>query len=162
MPLQLWRPEVELETLRSQMDRMMRDTERIFATFLPQLRQAPSPERVGTMTRTWIPNCDMHLSNDEVILQCELPGIDPAHVEVNTTRNTISIKGEVKEEACADMECVMHERITGPFWRQLTLPEEINSEQAKAQFKHGLLTVRAPLARPSQRRPHKVPIEAGK
>lgn len=161
MPLQLWRPETELETLRGQMDRMMRDTERLFATFLPQLRQTPS-ERAGATSRTWVPTCDMHVSNNEVIVQCELPGVDPANVEVNTTRNSISIKGEMKEDFCADKECVVHERITGTFWRQLTLPEEINSEQAKAQFKNGMLTVRAALAQPSQRQPHRVQIEAGK
>ena len=162
MPLQLWRPETEFETLRSQMDRMMRDTERLFATFLPHFRQG-MPERTGNGPRTWVPSCDLHVSNNELVVQCELPGVDPGAVEVNTTRNSIAITGEMKEEeTCKDKECVIHERITGRFWRQLTLPEEINAEQAKAQFRNGMLTIRAPLAQPSQHKAHKVAIEAGK
>lgn len=162
MPLQLWRPESEFETLRSQMDRMMRDTERLFTTFLPQLRQPPAAQ-VGTAARAWVPAIDLHMSNNEVIIQCELPGVDPAAVDVNTTRNTVSISGDMKEEEiCRDMECVVHERVTGRFWRQLTLPEEIKPEDTKAQFKNGMLTIRAPLAQAAQRRPHKVAIEAGK
>ena len=148
------------DTLSQQMDRMMRDTERLFATFIPQLRQ-PQGERRGEMARLWQPTCDMHMADNDLVVQCDLPGVDPNAVEVNTTRNSITISGEMKEE-CTGPECVMHERMTGRFLRQITLPEEINSDQVKAQFKNGMLTVRAPLAETSRRRPHKVAIESAK
>jgi HSP20 family protein len=50
------------------------------------------------------------------------------------------------------------ERSYGRFYRMIPLPEGAEAEQAKADFKDGVLTVRAPLSE-QHRRGRKIPID---
>jgi HSP20 family protein len=93
----------------------------------------------------FLPQVDVSETDREVLISAELPGIEQKHVEVMLTGNTLTIKGEKKEEKEADQDDFHHsERSYGFFQRDVELPQGISADGAKAKFKNGVLKVTIP------------------
>jgi HSP20 family protein len=74
--------------------------------------------------------------------------------------NMLQISGEVKQEQQEQgHQWVLRERRYGRFQRTLTLPRPVESDQANAEFEHGILTVTLPKAQ--EARAKSIPIRSG-
>ncbi|MBM3260055.1 MAG: Hsp20/alpha crystallin family protein [Candidatus Sericytochromatia bacterium] len=157
MALRLWFPQTELDSVRQQMNRMVRDTERLFATFLPAL--ASRPGETGT---TWMPSpaCDLPVGEDTSVLVLELPGIEARNLTIEAHEDGITISGSQSEEHVIECETLVHEGTAGKFQRQLALPCAIDPERTSAQLKNGLLTIKMLHKAGSRPRGRHVPIAA--
>ena len=109
----------------------------------------------GAMAR--IPRVQMHDAGDVVELTAEMPGIDPSNVSVNVEGDVLTISGEQRAEE--DREGERSERYAS-YYRQIGLPDGINTEQAQASSKNGMLTIRFPKTR-SNARKIEIAIEQG-
>ncbi len=89
---------------------------------------------------------DFFRENDkEVHIQVELPGLDEKDVEILLTENSLTIKGEKKEEEEDKGKDYYHvERSYGPFQRVIPLPEGMDTQKAEAKFKKGILSISLP------------------
>lgn len=86
---------------------------------------------------------------DDILVRCELAGIDPQDVDVRITDQGVTIRGERKaEEVDRRRGAFRSERFYGAFSRTIGFPVPVDSEQATATFRHGLLEVRAPKRNP--------------
>ena len=96
----------------------------------------------------------------EDILDMELPGCTDKDVQINLKDRVLSISSakEQKEEK-TEGEFLIKERRTSRFARSFTLPEDINGEKVKAEFKNGLLSVLIPRKPEAQSR--SIAITAG-
>ena len=91
------------------------------------------------------PTTDLSETDKELIVTMELPGIEEKDIEVNLTRNTLTVSGEKKqEESKEEKGWYRMERHYGSFARTLPLPCEVDVEKIDATFKNGVLKVKLP------------------
>jgi len=102
----------------------------------------------GTATgRTWLPPVDMYTTNDDLVLNVELPGVDENDVNVSITGDLLTIKGERRFENQAKEQDVLHiERTYGKFERMIQLPMAVQADRVKATYQDGLLEIKLPKA----------------
>ncbi len=103
------------------------------------------------LSGVWSPAVDVSENEQEVLVQAEVPGVDPKQIDVNISGNQLTISGEKKETAekkdkdyyCSEIRC-------GAFRRMIPLPEGIDAEKVQAQYANGVLTIRIPKTRVAQ------------
>jgi len=115
------------------------------------------PDRLG---RGELP-IDMYQTANEVIVKASLPGVKPEEVDISITGDTLTIKGEHKEEQEVKQEDYFRkERYYGAFSRSLVLPVQVQSDKAEATFENGILTLTLPKA--EEVKPKQIKIKARK
>ena len=95
----------------------------------------------------WTPAVDVREEENALVLELELPGVNPEHVEVTAENGVLTIRGEKRSERKEGDEqrrWFMVERTHGAFHRAFQLPKGVDESQIEAAFEHGLLTVRVP------------------
>lgn len=98
-----------------------------------------------TGIRPWSPAVDIFETENELVLKADLPGAEPNHVELKIENGTLTVKGERKFESEKNEKGYHRiERAYGSFARSFTLPETVDVEKVKADFKHGVLSVTLP------------------
>ena len=91
------------------------------------------------------PQVDLSANDHEYRLTLEIPGVSEKDVSVSVSGNTLTIKGEKKQEKEEkDKEFYRIERRYGSFQRVLSLPEDVDHDGFKATFKNGVLIVTMP------------------
>src|SRR5512136_2999684 len=91
------------------------------------------------------PPIDAAETESELIVNVEIPGVDPKDIDVSLSGDTLFIEGEKKpetEEKEEDYHLV--ERNYGSFTRSIRLPVEVQSDKISASYKNGVLTVVLP------------------
>lgn len=81
---------------------------------------------------------------DEVKIAAELPGFKKDDIETAIEDSYLVIKAEKKEEEKKDKDYFRRERKYGKFRRRVHVPTDINTEQASASYKNGVLEVTLP------------------
>jgi HSP20 family protein len=99
----------------------------------------------GRRSRTFSPNIDVVENDKEIKVSAELPGMDEKDIEVSLNKDSLTIKGEKKEEKEEKGRDYYHmERSYGSFSRTIPLPVEVDTDKVEAHFKKGVLTVTLP------------------
>ncbi len=108
------------------------------------------------------PRIDMHEDERAILITAELPGMEEQEIEIILSRDTLTIKGEKREE-CQDRqrETYCMERSYGSFQRLLRLPAEVNADESSAVFRNGVLSVTLPKVEPASQSPRKITIRTG-
>ena len=131
-----WDPFSEVASLRQTMDRLFDETR---------------PWRFGGFGdggngAGYFP-LDVYETNDDVVVEASLPGVKPEDIDISVTGQLLTLKGESHEEHEEKAQSFYrHERRHGSFIRQISLPTEVESEKAAAEFEHGVLKLRLPKA----------------
>lgn len=137
------------------------DVDRIFSTLgLGGKRRGPSWARptgvrgsnAGTTparssSSAWAPTVDISTRGDDLLVCVDLPGIKPEDVELETGDNQLLVRGEYRNEQERGEKGQGYwytERSYGSFYRSIPLPPGINTDNAQASFKNGVLEVRLP------------------
>ncbi len=103
------------------------------------------------------PAADLYETDDEYVVELDLPGYAEKELSIEVSDHTLAIKGErekVKEEKTK--EFTLHERLEREFERRFVLPTEADTEHLKATFDKGVLEVHAPKLKTTK--PKKVAI----
>lgn len=88
---------------------------------------------------------DLFETRDELVLKTMVAGVKADDLDVVINRQTVTIKGYREGERNIDDEDFTHQELFwGAFSRSVTLPEEIEVEEAEAVERNGLLTIRLP------------------
>lgn len=88
---------------------------------------------------------DLYHTSNEIIVQTMVAGVHPDSLSINITRDSITIRGKREENQSINKEdYFIQELYWGTFSRSITLPEEVNPEEAEAIEKHGLLIIKLP------------------
>ncbi len=133
MAIVRWEPFRDLLTTQREFDRLFREA------------FSPMAGETEVSTRSWAPPVDIYETEDAIVLKAELPGIDPKDVEVRVEDNTLYLKGERNyEKEVKEQNYHRVERSYGSFARSFSLPNSINAEKVKAEYKDGLLTLTMP------------------
>ena len=123
---------------------IQRDMNRLFDDFFRELEVAPL-SAAGERLSRFVPSLDVRENDKEVHVQVELPGMDEKDVEILLTENSLTLKGEKKEEKEDKGKDYYHvERSYGSFQRVIPLPEGMDTQKAEAKFKKGILSISLP------------------
>lgn len=96
---------------------------------------------------------------DEFFVALDLPGVDPADVDLTVERNVVSIRATRRPARGEGDELIVDERPTGEFSRQLFLGDNLDPSRLEAGFERGVLTLRVPVSEASK--PRRVEIGSG-
>lgn len=118
-----------------------------------EIESKENGERKAIQNEGWMPTeneegeltVDMYQDGNNIIIKTMVAGVKPEDLDVGISRDTVTIKGKRSETRIIDEENYFSKELYwGSFARTITLPEEINIEEAKAEEKHGLLTITLP------------------
>jgi len=108
---------------------------------------------------TWAPAVDIHETEQELVMRADLPGIDEKDLDVRVENNMLTVRGERKfEKNVSEDNYLRVERSFGTFSRSFSLPNTVNTEAIKAEYKHGVLTVTLPKREESKPRQVKIAV----
>jgi HSP20 family protein len=108
----------------------------------------------------WIPQIEVFRRNDELVVRADLPGMRKEDVRIDVQRDHLVLQGERTWSQEDDREGVMRsERRYGSFYREVPLPEAADPEQARAQYRDGVLEVTLPLREEEAHRRRRIEID---
>ena len=82
---------------------------------------------------------DVYQTPTEVIVKSMIAGVKPEDLQISITRDAVTIKGRRNEEITVNEENYFHKELYwGSFSRTITMPEEVEPEEAEAFEKNGL------------------------
>jgi len=133
MSISKYDPFRELRSLQDEMNRL-------FMTNLPR-----SVAQEDLASGGWSPSVDIYESENEIILEAELPGMNRDDFEVSIENNVITLKGK-REFQKRDEGDNYHrvERSYGAFTRSFSLPRTVSAENTTAEYRNGVLRVSLP------------------
>ena len=106
----------------------------------------------------WIPNADIFENDESLVVEIELPGVAPDALSLSVHSGNVVIAGaRQSQEGGDELEVQISERSFGTFRRVIHLGVPVNTRQAKAILKSGLLRICFPKV--PNRRGEAVPIE---
>jgi len=146
MTLVRWSPLRHIFMLQNQMNRLFDDA----------VHSWPS---AADGTTSWAPAADIYETENDLVLQADLPGVDPKQIDVRVENNVLTIRGERVFEPKVDRENFHRvERSYGTFMRSFTLATPVDADRIKAAYKNGVLQINLPKA--EQAKPKKIQITA--
>lgn len=120
-----------LSTLQDQMNRLFESSFR-----------GQSDESALT---TWAPSVDIYETENELVLKADLPEVPEKDIDIHVENNMLTIRGERKFEQKVKQDNYLRvERAYGAFSRSFSLPNTVDTEGIKAEYKSGVLTVIMP------------------
>ncbi len=120
---------------------MRREMDELFDNFFQGFEMEPFGGRLGAFS----PDIDVVENDREIKIKAELPGMDEKDIEVSVNEDTLTIRGEKKEEQeDKGKDYYRMERSYGSFTRTIPLPIEVETDKVEAKFKKGVLTVVLP------------------
>ncbi len=88
---------------------------------------------------------DVYETPKEVIIQTLIAGVLPEHLNINITRDVVSISGKREENKAISQDSYhIQELYWGAFERIIDLPVEVEIDNAEAIERHGLLMIKLP------------------
>ncbi len=133
-------------------NRLQRDLNRLVAS--PTLGEEPQPS-----VADWVPPVDIREEEQQFVIQTDLPGVEPKHIDVSLEKGVLTIRGR-RDLASRDEQQGFRrvERTSGQFYRRFSLPDTADSQAVKARFTNGVLEVAIP--KQAQVLPRRINVEA--
>lgn len=131
--------------------------DRFFEDFFNEsLSRLPSNEQA--IAYEWSPRVDITESDDAYHFVVEAPGVKKEDLDISVDQNVLTVSGERKYEHEEKKENVHRvERAYGRFARSFTLPANVEAGKVDAEYKDGLLKIKAPKS--EQAKPRKVSVK---
>jgi len=145
MSLIRYNPLREIDTLQRQMNQLFDEV------FLPAER---SGERLA-----FSPMAELSENEEAYVLKVELPGIKPEEVEVQASKDSVSIMGERQDTRETESNGFHRTEFRyGKFHRVIPIPGSIQNTEVKADYLDGILTLTLPKAEEAKHKVVKVPL----
>ena len=120
--------------------------------------EGPSGESSLT---TWAPAVDIFETEHELVVKADLPDVDPKDLDIRVENNVLTIRGERKfEKKVSEENYLRVERAYGAFARSFSLANTVNSENIKADYQNGVLTLTIPKREEAKPKQIKVNVNA--
>lgn len=96
-------------------------------------------------TSQWAPRVDIREEDKRFMILVDVPGVDPATIEVSMDKSILTIKGERAVDSEQDgSRLTRQERVYGTFHRRFSLPESADAENISAHGRFGVLEIAIP------------------
>ncbi|HVB58714.1 MAG TPA: Hsp20/alpha crystallin family protein [Candidatus Acidoferrales bacterium] len=140
-----WDPFRRASTLQDQVNRLFESTFHA--------------DRNESSLTTWAPAVDIYETENELVLKADIPDVNEKDLDIRVENNMLTVRGERKfEQKVKEDDYLRIERTYGAFSRSFGLPNTVNSEGIKAEYKNGVLTVEMP--KRAESKPKQVKVNA--
>ncbi|MCL1837975.1 MAG: Hsp20/alpha crystallin family protein [Propionibacteriaceae bacterium] len=99
---------------------------------------------------------DLFREGDSFIAKIDLPGVDPASIDVDIDERTLTIRAERPVQKNQEQKWLVKERPIGTFARQLTLGYGVALDKIEANYADGVLTLQIPVT--EEAKPRKIAV----
>jgi HSP20 family protein len=141
-----WEPSRGATTLQQQLNRVIADM----------------LERGGDESNLtpWAPAVDIFETEHELVVQADLPDVNPQDLDIRVENNILTIRGERKFEKKVNEENYLRvERAYGSFSRSFSLANSVKSDAIKADYQNGVLTLSIP--KREEAKPKQIKVNVG-
>lgn len=140
----LWRFGGAMDPLR-EMHRLRQEMNQVFSTLDHPLGEE-------------FPAVNAWLGQEDIVISAELPGVDPAKVDISVVGDTLTISGSRETEPVKEGESYhRQERRHGRFSRSLQLPFHVEAGKVEAKYDKGILQMTLPRAEADK--PRKISVQ---
>lgn len=144
-----WDPFRNLMNLQEQMNRLFEDT----------FSRARGEDSSLT---AWVPPVDIYETENELVLRADLPDLQEKDLDIRVENNMLTIRGERKFDQTVKQDNYLRiERAYGTFSRSFSLPNTVNPEGIKAEYRNGVLEIRMPKREESKPKQIRVTVTSG-
>jgi HSP20 family protein len=126
---------------------------------LPRSEMPPAPEPIPPRF-VYTPALDIRDTEEGLVLEADLPGVAPEHLEIQVKNNMLVIYGRVSWPLPPEVRTLYEEVQPGDFYRSFILSEEVDTENITADFNDGVLKLTLPKA--TSARPRKIEVRSGR
>lgn len=116
--------------------------------------QAVSREATRSEARYVTPPVDIVETEDGLTVVADVPGLDEKNLELSVDQGVLTIEGKA---VFGTGSLLWREYAMDGYWRQFHLPDSFDASKAKAEIRHGVLTLHLPKAEAAK--PRKIAIE---
>ena len=143
-----WEPFRELAALQNDMGRLM-------STFLGQGQvDGENGER------SWMPAVDVWETDNELVYAFDIPGISEEEISVEYDEGALTVSGKrERTEQSEDDRFYRYERRFGSFSRTVGLPQGVEEDAIRADYRNGVLEIHVP--KPEAPKPRRIQIGSG-
>ena len=136
-----WQPWNELATTPTELSRLMN---RLL-------------EGNGRTLQSWVPPLDVWETDDELVYAFDLPGVSEDEIAVEVEDGMLTVTAtRVQTSETKEDRFYRFERRHGTFSRTVGLPQGVNEDSIKADYRQGVLEIHVP--RPEEQKPHRIRI----
>jgi HSP20 family protein len=100
---------------------------------------------------------DAYRHGDAVVVHFDLPGVDPASIDLEFERSALTVAAERSWRPIEGDQLLATERVHGRFQRTIMLGDGLDTERMHASYEHGVLTITIPVA--ERAKPRKIDVE---
>lgn len=137
----------------STFDQLQREINRLFDLDWPDGES-------GVLDRGFTPRVDVEERENDVVVTCEVPGVDKKDLDISVSGNLLSIKGEKRyDREEKEKKYYRRESFAGSFQRTVPLPGTVDPEHIDAQLKNGILTLTLP--KKAEAKPRRIQVKTG-
>lgn len=129
-----------MDATGSPIERLRGELNKVVDAVRSQGEKALEALNIGTRPTHWRPAVDILEKTDQMHVVVDVPGVDPAAIEVTLLANMLTVRGSRAVPANGGTE-VRSERPSGSFELAIPLPAAVESDEVDAHFKWGVLTV---------------------
>ena len=109
------------------------------------LRSFADADSSGDAQADWLPPIDIVEQQDRFLVRADVPGVNPADIEISMDKGILTVAGERESEDRSDVAGLQrYERVSGRFRRRLTLPETAAVDGITARTGNGILEISIP------------------
>lgn len=106
----------------------------------------------GSRSSTHHTPIDAYRRGDDVWVHMDLPGVEPSSIDVTAERNTLTVRAERSWSPGEGDRLFIRERQQGTVTRRIFLGDALDTDRIDAEYTHGVLSLRIPVAESSKPR----------
>ncbi len=143
-----WEPFREFASLQERMNRLFQD------------QLAPIGGEESLTAGSFVPPVDVYEDEHSIQLKMEVPGIEEKDIDIRLENNLLTVRGERKFEKETKEENYRRvERRYGSFSRSFTLPNTVSTDDVKADYEKGVLSIS--LSKRAEAKPKQIKVNVG-
>ena len=118
----------------------------------PQQQQQPMQQQQQDdwLEETEVPGqlaVDVYQTKEDIFVVAPVPGVSKDEIDLSIVESTLTVRGmRTSNTQVRDTDYFVQECYWGEFSRSIILPVQVKEEEAAAELKDGMLTVRVPKA----------------
>ncbi len=102
-------------------------------------------DQSNVVTSQWAPRVDIKEEDTRFVIFADIPGVDPAEIEIQMDKGILTIKGERMASSSEENAAFSRvERSHGVFYRRFSLPDSADADGVSASGRHGVLEISIP------------------
>ncbi|MEU8675525.1 Hsp20/alpha crystallin family protein [Streptomyces sp. NPDC048560] len=101
----------------------------------------------GTWSKPSAMPMDAYRDQDSYVVAFDVPGVSKDAIDIDVERNMLTVRAERRPlQRPEDVQFELSERPLGVFSRQIVLADTLDTENIRADYEAGVLTLRIPIA----------------